>query len=46
MRVMTGEAWNDLLNAISLPYSLQYQCIDNPTYEDYVNNGNEPIGCG
>jgi hypothetical protein len=45
-RVSTGEAWNDLKDALSREYRLDNQCIKNPTYEDYVANGYEPIGCG
>ena len=45
-RVLTGENWNDLLEAISLPRSITNQCIEGPSYEDYVANGYEAIGCG
>ena len=45
-RVMTGENWNDLLEAVSMERSITNQCINGPSYEDYVANGYEAIGCG
>lgn len=46
LRIATGEGWNDLLNALSLPYSLQNQCIEEPTFKHYKENNFEPQGCG
>jgi hypothetical protein len=38
IRLSTGESWNDLMNCLSLEYSLTNQCIVNPTYDDYAAN--------
>lgn len=46
IRVATGENWNEVMNALSRESSLDYPCIENPTYEDLVANGMEPVGCG
>merc|ERR1712241_961413 len=46
LRVATGENWNDLMYALGSEYSIQHQCIDRPTYADYVEAGFEPVGCG
>ena len=45
-RVATGENWNDLMESLSLEHTVTNYCINNPTYEDYVANGFNPIGCG
>ena len=34
------------MNALAMGHSWYNECKDDPTYEDYVNNGKEPIGCG
>jgi hypothetical protein len=39
IRLSTGESWTDLLNCLSLEYSLTNQCIVNPGYDDYASNG-------
>ena len=32
--------------ALGNSYTLDFQCIDNPTFADYANAGYEPVGCG
>lgn len=44
--VSTGENWPKLMIALSRTKDLDYDCIENPTYDDYVRNGYQPIGCG
>jgi hypothetical protein len=34
------------MHAFSRPNSPDYQCIENPTYQDYVLNNHQAIGCG
>jgi len=46
IRVMTGEGWPKLMEALSREYSPSYQCVYNPTYEDYRANNYVPVGCG
>ena len=46
IRVMTGEEWPKLMEALSREYSPSYQCVQNPTYEDYRANNFIPVGCG
>ena len=46
IRLLTGEAWNDLMNGLSLPYSITHQCIDSPTYGEFAANDYKPVGCG
>ena len=38
--------WNDIMEALSLEKSITNDCIDSPTYQDYVNNGHVTVGCG
>lgn len=44
-RASTGEGWNDLMHDITRENSPLFQCIENPTYEDYEQNG-DTVGCG
>ena len=44
--VATGDGWDLLLQAISMKKSAINNCIENPTYQDYVDNGKQTIGCG
>jgi hypothetical protein len=46
IRIMTGENWPKLMEALSKPLSPEFDCIINPTYKDYANNGFKTIGCG
>jgi voltage-dependent calcium channel L type alpha-1D len=46
LRATTGENWHDLLRLLSKDTEIDYQCIKNPTYEDYVEAGYETVGCG
>jgi hypothetical protein len=46
LRVSTGENWHMVLWALSNERSIEYQCIENPTYDDFKANNFEPIGCG
>lgn len=34
------------MTALSQYNSIDYNCNPNPTYEDYVANGYETVGCG
>ena len=38
IRMATGEAWNELLFDSSRRQSIVFDCLDNPTYADYVSN--------
>ena len=46
IRIMTGEGWPKLMEALSKEYSTSFQCIENPTYDDYKLNNYQPVGCG
>lgn len=46
IRVLTGERWPKLLEALSRGKDIGFECITNPTYSDYQANGYETIGCG
>ena len=45
-RLSTGEGWSDLVEILQKEKSLGHQCIENPTYSDFVEAGMKPIGCG
>jgi hypothetical protein len=34
------------MNSLSKPRDIDYECINRPTYEDYVENNYQTIGCG
>ena len=36
--ILTGENWPLLMEALSRDKDVNYDCIDNPSYEDYVKN--------
>jgi hypothetical protein len=38
IRTLSGEKWPKIMEALSRNYSPSYQCVDNPTYEDYYLN--------
>jgi len=38
IRIVTGEKWPLLMEALSQKASPYYQCMNNPTYEDYYFN--------
>ena len=40
IRVTTGEEWPKIMEALSREHSPQYQCINNPSYQDYAENKN------
>ncbi len=39
IRIMTGENWPKLMEALSKTLSPGFDCIESPTYQDYVKNG-------
>ena len=39
IRVSTGEKWPDIMEGLSRTNGLGYECIENPTYNDYIRNG-------
>lgn len=41
----TSSDFYELVNAMSKGKSVNFDCIDNPTYEDYIKAG-ETVGCG
>jgi hypothetical protein len=43
----TGEGWDDLVTIISRDSAtMGNDCIENPTFTDFVSAGNKPVGCG
>jgi hypothetical protein len=42
----TGDSFFEIMMALGRTRTILYQCIDNPSYEDYVENGKNTIGCG
>lgn len=41
-----GDAGPNFMLANTRPYSVNWQCVENPTYEEYVANDYAPVGCG
>jgi len=46
IRVSSGESWIDLMNALGKEKGEFNDCVENPSYEDYVAAGYNPVGCG
>lgn len=44
--VATGDAWTDIRDACAKPRTLLNDCIEKPTYDDYVAAGMQTVGCG
>ena len=42
----TGNNFYELSNAVMVKNSVKFFCLNEPTYQDYINNNNETIGCG
>lgn len=39
IRITTGERWPDLMQAVSQNFNPMYNCIVDPSYQDYVDAG-------
>ena len=46
IRASTGEAWHDIMYGTTRSFSITFQCIESPTWEDYRDAGFEKVGCG
>lgn len=44
--VCTIDTWHLTAAAFMKSREITYQCINDPTYEDYLLNGNQMVGCG
>lgn len=44
--VMTGEGWYEIMTDLEKTADVDFECIKDPTYEDYANNNFETVGCG
>ena len=45
-RASTGENWHEVMHSMSRRKHVLYECVENSTYQDYLDNGKEPISCG
>jgi hypothetical protein len=36
--MVTGDKFFDIMNSLAKEFSIDNQCIDNPTYSDYADN--------
>lgn len=45
-RLGSGDNWNYIMHDVMRERTQYFSCIDFPTYEDIVNNGGVPNGCG
>ena len=45
-RASTGEAWNAIMYDLARGKEPLFDCKENPTYDDYVNNNKETVGWG
>ena len=43
--VATGDSWNYTTQSFTYGLSPKNNCMENPSYEDYANNGRQMIGC-
>ena len=45
-RLATFDGWNDLMHDVSRSHAQYFDCVEYPTYEDVIQNGGQPVGCG
>ena len=46
IRMATGEAWNEIMKDAKRQKNVLFDCISDPTYDDYVANNFNTVGCG
>jgi hypothetical protein len=46
LRISTGENWHYVLSSLQNKHSILYDCVTDPTYDDYKANSYKPVGCG
>ncbi|CDW82939.1 voltage-gated ion channel superfamily [Stylonychia lemnae] len=46
VRCATGESWNYIMNDCARTSTILFDCKNDPSYSDYVNNGEVTLGCG
>jgi voltage-gated cation channel len=44
--VMTGEGWYQIMEDYSKQSTIGSECLKDPSWQDYVENGYQTIGCG
>lgn len=44
--VATGDTWNEIMISFAIENHPSTECLDNPSYEDYVASGYNAMGCG
>ncbi len=45
-RMSTFDGWNDIMHDVSRQKAQYFDCAYYPNYNDIMNNGGEPNGCG
>lgn len=46
LTVMTGEGWYNVMADVSKQNDIDYNCIENSTYEDFLSAGETTVNCG
>ena len=46
IRMATGEGWNYIMMDSKRQKNVLFDCVSDPTYEDYVDNDFNTVGCG
>ena len=41
IKCLTGEEWPELMESLSRENQIDYDCIQNPTYDDYIRNNSK-----
>ena len=44
--VATGDSWTNIAMSCLKRKAIDFECIEIPTYQDYMNNGYSTVGCG
>lgn len=44
--ISTTDAWTDIGISCLRARSIDFDCVPNPTYDDYVDNDYNTVGCG
>ena len=46
LSISTGDKWSTTMASFTHSKGPNYECIDDPGYEDYIENGKRNVGCG
>lgn len=46
LRISTGENWHLIMQALARKEDMDFECVTDPTFNDYKENDFRTVGCG